>query len=546
MPWNALRHTAILAVTFVVLAPAAHGRAYAQEGRLAALDPDSVITAAHAGLPGTPLSFDDAVARALASSPRLAEARGGLAASEGSLRQERGAFDPELFLDAEVADAETPTSSSFGGAPVLEERTVTSAFGARTRLPFGTELTASVDASKFETNSIYQSLDPEYRTLGQLELRQPLLRGFGPGTRGPLSAAEHRAAAELARFHQAEFDLRADLAVSYWELYAAERDFVVQQLIVDQANALLEQARVRASAGILGPDQVASARVFVAQQRLVLLDQEERLAASSDRLAELVGPPPEASGRYHTIDDPEAHDGLRFAAETLDASTLFALAREENRTLRAAREELAALEASARSGRWNALPALDLVGAIGGNGLSGKGLLGGTGLGRGEDGGERLVDSGLGDALDQSLGREYPTWALGLELTFPLGLRAGRGERDRASAEAMRQQSRIAQLERSLESELRDALRRYENGTVRLELAREGVAAAREQVRIGLIEFENGRSTAFELVRLAADLASSQQELSRALVRTTTARADLYRLVGPREEGRSEHLGGNR
>lgn len=109
-----------------------------------------------------------------------------------------------------------------------------------------------------------------------------------------------------------------------------------------------------------------------------------------------------------------------------------------------------------------------------------------------------------------------------------------------------RQEARIAQLALSLEEELRDALRRYENGNLRLELAREAAGAAAEQVRIGLIEFENGRSTAFELVRLAADLASAQQELSRALVRTATARADLYRLVGPSDEDRFVAFGRNR
>jgi outer membrane protein TolC len=102
------------------------------------------------------------------------------------------------------------------------------------------------------------------------------------------------------------------------------------------------------------------------------------------------------------------------------------------------------------------------------------------------------------------------------------------------------------EIERGIESDLRDAIRRYENGSARLELAREGVDAANEQVRIGLIEFENGRSTAFELVRLAADLASAQQELSRALVRTATARTDLYRLVGPSAGSHSEAVGGNR
>ena len=56
-------------------------------------------------------------------------------------------------------------------------------------------------------------------------------------------------------------------------------------------------------------------------------------------------------------------------------------------------------------------------------------------------------------------------------------------------------------------------------------------AAAQEQVRIGLIDFYNGRTTAFELVRLGADFATAQQRYSQALVRTAKAAAILKQLT---------------
>ena len=528
----------LLGLAFVFLA--AESRA---EGRtFSAVDPDSVLAQALQALPGRPLSLQEALSRAVETSPRIGQAKSAWASAVGVVRRERGAFDPELFAQVDVQGAETPSSSFFAADPVVEQRDLTSSFGARAHLPFGASLTASVDASKNETNNIYQSrLDPEYRAVGRLELRQPLLRGFGPGTRGPLSAAERRAEAEQLRYEQAERDARADTESLYWELYAAERDYVVQQLIVDQADALLEQARVRAEAGLIGPDQVANARVFVAQQRLGLLDQEEGLAATSDRLAELIGVPPGEASRYHTIEAPDFATDSSILGRSIGSGALLTRAAEASRELQAARLDLAALEATARSEKWNALPTLDVVGSLGGNGL--RGVLRDDSLATGFS---SRLDGGLRGAVGQSLARDYPTWAVGIELTLPIGLRAGRGERDRAGAEASRQRARIVEIERGIESDLRDAVRRYENGAARLELAREGVDAANEQVRIGLIEFENGRSTAFELVRLAADLASAQQELSRALVRTATARTDLYRLVGPWDESHSESVGGNR
>ena len=64
-----------------------------------------------------------------------------------------------------------------------------------------------------------------------------------------------------------------------------------------------------------------------------------------------------------------------------------------------------------------------------------------------------------------------------------------------------------------------------------MEAAQDGVNASLESARISLIEFRNGRTTAFEVTRVAADLATAQQRYSQALVRTAKAYADLKRLT---------------
>ena len=61
--------------------------------------------------------------------------------------------------------------------------------------------------------------------------------------------------------------------------------------------------------------------------------------------------------------------------------------------------------------------------------------------------------------------------------------------------------------------------------------------AAQEQVRIGVIEFRNGRTTAFELVRLGADFAAAQQRYSQALVRSAKAAASLRLLTAGKYPG---------
>jgi outer membrane protein TolC len=87
------------------------------------------------------------------------------------------------------------------------------------------------------------------------------------------------------------------------------------------------------------------------------------------------------------------------------------------------------------------------------------------------------------------------------------------------------------QLARILDEQVRSSYRELLHGSRRLTAAREGVQAAQEQVRIGLIEFQNGRTTAFELVRLGADFAIAQQRYTQALVRSAKAAANLRLLT---------------
>ncbi|MEZ5064260.1 MAG: TolC family protein [bacterium] len=498
------------------------GPSSAADADLATRDPGEAYRATLESLGGEPIALPAALARAFDTSPALGAARAQLAAAEGAARRERGAFDPTLFAEAHVAEADTPASSPFAGADVLATREEGGSAGARMTLPIGTEIEARLESSRLTTNSEFAAYSPEYSANGTVTLRQPLLQGFGIGTRGPLSRSENAVAAARAQFEDARLALEVDVTAAYWDLYAAERDLAVQRLLVERSAVFLNEATRKAEAGLVGPSEVATARVFSTEQRLAELDQEERLDVLSDRLGVLIGQSP-ADARWHPVSDPGSLEDV----DSEDA--LVARALETNEALRAARANLDALRADASAARRNLLPSLDVIGTLGGNGLAGTGreISFGGDVTVVPDRGDR------GESVDQVLQRDYPTWSVGLELELPLFLREGRGEADRASAEVKRAEDQVAELERDIRADVRARAREARNGSERLSLAREGLDASLEQVRIGQIEYANGRTTAFELVRLAADLASAQERHSSALVRTAKAAAELRRLAPP-------------
>jgi outer membrane protein TolC len=315
----------------------------------------------------------------------------------------------------------------------------------------------------------------------------------------------------------------------YWDLYAAERDFAVRKLTRDRAEAFLKETETRARTGLVGPNQVANARTFRAEQEIALLDSEEELDRISDQLSSLIDRRPTA-GKHRLLASDSPPD--EFAVE--DIAVLVERAQQRNLNLQAAKADIEALRSLSNAAFWEALPKIDLVGSLGGNGLTGSPqqvIFLGTPQPLSPRSGN------LGGAIRQALKRDFPTWSLGIELSVPIGLRSGFGEEERLEAEVVIAEQRQLQLERALEEQVRTSARELWNGARRLKAAREGVEAAHEQVRIGLIEFQNGRSTAFELVRLSADFAAAQQRYSQALVRSAKAAAHLRQLTSGAYEG---------
>jgi len=486
------------------------------------INPDSSLQAILDKVEGTPLALRDAVASALSNATSVRTAESAYMAARGAARREAGVFDPELFFSIHHLGQDQPTASFFAGAAVLSTQQNTATGGLRVYLPIGTSIEASLNAINLKTNSSFAFLNPQNTTFGNVSLRQPLLGGFAASASKNTAKADRDLEAAKSRYDQEVMAISTQVEEGYWDLYAAERDYAVQKLTRDRAEAFLRVTETRANVGLIGPNQVANARTFLAEQEILLLDREEQFDQISDRLSSLIGKRPETGKpRLLTIETPPDD----FPVD--DVEILVRQALQNNLSIQAANADVEARRALSKAAFWEALPKVDLVGAIGGSGLTGTPqdvFFGGDTL-------RTTVSGTFGDAMKQAIKRDFPTWSVGVEISVPIGLRSGLGEEDRLDAEVVIAEQRQIQLARLLEEQVRSSYRGLSHGKRRLKAAREGVAAAQEQVRIGVIEFQNGRSTAFELVRLGADYAVAQQRYSQARVQSAKAAANLRQLT---------------
>ena len=299
------------------------------------VNPDSSLQAILNVLEGSDLSLSQAEQYALKNAVSVRRAEAVYLAAEGSLRRERGFFDPELFFKLNYRDIKEPTASFFAGADVLITKQTTSQTGLKLNLPFGTELELALNTVSLKTNSQFAFLNPEYDAFGSLSLRQPLLGGFTASGRKALTSAELEYEAAQKRYDQEIIAVKSIVEKTYWNLYTSVRDYAVQKLTRDRAAAFLKETELRQKAGLVGPNQTASAKTFLAQQELFLIDREEQLDNQSDQLAVLIGVRPEKGlPRFKVIDNPPSNFSVEPVEEIIESSL------SNNLELQAAQKEI--------------------------------------------------------------------------------------------------------------------------------------------------------------------------------------------------------------
>ena len=501
----------------VVASLAIAGASHAQDGGDA--EPDTSFLAGEAPAPTVGLTLDQAQRLAVANSPTSRSALAAWRSARGARMREAGDFDPALFGESSRISTDSPVTSPFAASEV-RERALSG--GLSWLSPIGTALTLSLSQVQTETNAPFTTLPTERRTRARLDFVQPLFKGFGlAATRGELRAADRELEAASRRLQAATIDLQAAVELAYWQLYAAERDLQVQRIQRQRAAVFLRDQLLRSRAGAAGPGAVAAARRFLAEQQAVLIDVRLRYRAASDHLNEVMGVASDTQDRIHSSEEPPP------PAEVMPLASAMELAHRNNGALRASDADAAAALARFRRAIANAWPTIEAFGGYGGSGLAGIGrqiVFGGDTVGTNSE-------TDFGAAWSRVWDDSYPDWSFGVRMRVPIGWRSDRGERERqrGNYERAREAARATRL--SLENQVRAAHREAEQSQEALRAMRTLTEAAREQARIGRLEYQAGRTTAYDLVGIEADLARAEFQESQVLVRVARAATELRRLT---------------
>ncbi|HYT65676.1 MAG TPA: efflux RND transporter permease subunit [Vicinamibacterales bacterium] len=456
-----------------------------------------------------PLTIDDAIRRAIDRNPDLAIVRLASEADTARVAESRGAFTPVFSSSLGRSSSATPPASILTGDRGVDVDDWFSSTGVRQRLPWSSGTwSVSWDTSRTATNNPISSVDPSLQAGVQVAFSQPLLKDRAiDAARLQYTVAKRNQESADLRSREAAVQTIAAVKQAYWTLKASLANVTVQQRSLDLARDLARENKIRVDAGQIPPLDLVQAEAEVAQRRESLIRARTVAEDAEDALRRLIVDPADASF-WRVRLDPVEEPPPASAAPDVDAAVATAL--NERYDLARAGHELENARTTVSFLSNQRLPDVRLEASYRGSGLGGTQFLRAGGF-PGVITGTR--NRGLGDAVGQVFSNDYPTWSVGLTVSYPLGRSYEAASLARGEIERRQAEQRIASLRLQAAETIRRAGRQVQSTAERVDAARAGAELAQQRLEAEQRRYAVGLSTTFLVTQAQRDLLEAQVTL---------------------------------
>jgi outer membrane protein TolC len=490
----------------LALAAPAFGQALGQKSALPA--------PAASDAPLLRLSLDDAVRLGLENNMDLKVDRLDPQIARERVGQAESVFLPALASSLTRNSALAPPTSFLVGNQGVQSTTGTGAISVSQRLPhFGTSYATGWDTTRSKSTSQFSNYNPILTSRLQFTVSQPLLKDFTiDAGRQQLIVSKRNHQISDTRFRETVVRTLSDVKKAYWDLVAARALVEVQQRSLDLARELVRINKARVDVGQAPPLDLVTAQAEEAQRDENLTIAQVTLKQAEDRLRMLVLDP-DSQGFWTTAIDPT--DRPTLLGGVPDVESVIDRALKQRLDLVRARAELENVRTNVRFYKNQTLPDVRFQVNFQSAGLGGTRLIR-TGGFPGTVVGTEPVSFGY--VMDQLFQAAYPTWIVGVNVTYPLGRSADEASLARSRIEEAQARARLQSSELKAVRQLRQSAWQVDMNARRINTSRAGRALAEQRLEAEQKRFEVGMSTTFLVVQAQRDLAQARNnELQAAL-----------------------------
>ena len=461
----------------------------------------TTATFSHAEQQRIDLSLGEAVQTALLRNLGLRLSQEDVVSAEGAALAAEGKFDYQLSGEVGAgAKDEAPVTAIEGS----EEKTAAFNAGVEKRFTPGTEMGLNWNNGNLDTDSDIYFFDPVYSTDLTLDVRQPLLRGFGRQTQlADLNSARSQLEASSYLVDSEAADLAAEVKQAYWELVFAHQNLEVLELSLTLAQQLRDETATKIEAGKLAEIDLYQPESEVAQREQELITGEREIGFAEDNLKLLLNSE-DWLIPFNPLDMPTTDPVYP------DIRQVYEKAMAQRPDLQAASLQVKALQYQLDKADNDRKPALDILGSVGF--------------------GSRAED--YSSALDNSVSDGDTRWQLALTFSRPLDNSLAEGQYRQALAAHNKSKTSLELLKLQITRTVRVTVRDVELALKAIEATSKTSIATRKRLEAEQIKFEAGRSTTLDVLIAQQDYARALSTENRSKVVYAQSLSELDRIQG--------------
>lgn len=476
---------------------------------------------------GLSLTRDDVAYLALLNSRDLKVERFNVRIVEQDVPSERAAFHPLVSLESSETQSKTLSGSTLSGASTVETETTAWSSGVKARLLTGA--TASLDwtNSHLTSNSQFLTVNPQYQSTLALSFTQPLLKGFGLTVNSSrIKVAENNVGISRYQLQARVAGILADAENTYWDLAMAFKEVDIRERALELTRQLARRTEERVSEGIMPETALLQAKTSVLQREGDLLIARNTRLDTARRLQNLLNFAPGGDPLVVPLDQPLAEP------RSVDIAQAVKDALAQRPELPQARLDLKNRDVQLGLARNQTLPQLNLFGSYGFSGLAGEPVteqaLSVTipvSSRRSVTASVEVFPSGAsntagdyGTALDNLFSGDFPTWKVGVNLTYPLGNIAAKSQLQKAELELQRAEITVKNVERAIALDVERLGHQVQSTFSVIGVARAFREQAQQRLDVTREKFQQGLASLSEGVEAQRDLVTAEQEEWRAIV----------------------------
>ena len=479
------------------------------------------------------LTVDDAVKMALDHNPDLAADRLDPQISDTRVAAAAGAFRPSVNSGLNRNNQIQPPSS-FLLPTATQNDAVTSSAGLSQKLPwYGTSYNVSWNAVHTNTNSILTSYNPLVTSGLALSVSQPLVRDLKiDGSRQQLRTSQINRDIAGTRLRESLVHTTANVKSAYWNLVSAISNVEARSSALSLAQELARVNKAKVDVGESPPLDLLSAQAEVASDDEQLIIAQTAVHQSEDRLRVLIFDPSDRAMWDVPI---EPVDSPPIATITPDLNTAVARALDSRADLTRARKDIDNAAVSMKYADNQKLPDVRFNLGYTASALGGTQILRDTSAGfPGTIIGPGSITN-FSSVLNQLFAHDYPTWTVGVSVTYPLGQSTEEANYARTKLERRQADERLKSNESRAIQQVRDAGWKIDMNAKRIATTRLARDLADQRLDAERKRFEVGLSTSFFVIQAQRDLAQAKANELGAILAYDLALVDFEALqeAGP-------------